>query len=380
MLEILHFSLISALITLAAGLVMWYFSRYDFDYTEIYNEGIELYRRRQYKPAIAKFKLAIAKFPEQSQPYYNLGLCLLRTRSFSQAREAFLEAFKYNPRDVDTIYNLGYTEMCLQNYPKAKEYYNMILKAFPDDADVLFNLGYIEGEEKNFKAAQEYISQALNITPDKAGFKRYYVDVLDALFEQSGSPKIIDEMLNLCLELMIVLPNDENLVYKTAVVYARMGDWESSVNYCERMIEINPNSYKACSQYGLTLFCKGETKRAIEMYERSIKLAPDMPDSYLNLVFAYDKIGDVNKATKLVETFIRKFPDDPTVEMAKDYLERRAQEEEIISDADDLPKPISRKKNVDVVKDESVAEETLATEDSEENLLEGEIISEEENK
>ncbi len=329
---------------------MWYFSRYDFDFNEIYNEGLDLYKRKQYKSALGKFKLAVSRFPDRFQAHYNLGLCALKLKSFSQAKDAFNQALQLNKRDVDTIYNLGYVEMCLNNYEKAKEHFNLILQTYPEESDVLFNLGYIFGMEKNYEKAKTYIEKAIEISPEKTGYKKFYIEILDPLFEQKGSPKMLDEMLDLCLELLVIYPNDENLIYKTAVIYAKMGDWENSVNYCERLFNQNPNSHKACSQYGLTLFCKGETIRAIEMYERAIKIAPDIPDSYLNLVFAYDKIGEVDSAAKLVETFIKKFPKDPSIEMAKDYLERRAEEneqEEVISSIDKaiLPEPIIIQEN-----------------------------------
>ena len=75
-----------------------------------------------------------------------------------------------------------------------------------------------------------------------------------------------------------------------------------SVN--ERLFNKNPNSYRACCQYGLALLCKGEMREAIEMYEKAITISPEIPDTYMNLVFAYDKIGDWENAIALAKDFL----------------------------------------------------------------------------
>ena len=323
MLDFLRLSLISALITTAAGIVMWYFSRYDFAFNEIYNEGLNLYKRQKYKQAMNKFKLAIEKFPNKCQAHYNLGLCALELENYNQAKESFLQALNLNQDDSDTIYNLGYIEMKLGNYGDAREYFKKILEINPLESETLFNMGYIEAMENDYKKAKEYISKTIEANPNKTEYKNFYIEVLDALYNQLGSPQILQEMLNIALELFALSNDDEDLLYKIAVIYAKMGDWDNSASYCSELYKKNPNSYRACNQYGLTLFCKGETKKAIEMYEQAIKLKPEIPDSYLNLVFAYNKIGKKVKAKNLAEDFMKKFPDNPLIEMAQDYLNRR---------------------------------------------------------
>ena len=129
------------------------------------------------------------------------------------------------------------------------------------------------------------------------------------------------------MELLVVYPDDEDVMYRIAVAYAQLGDWENSVNYCERLYAKNQNSYLACNQYALALFCKGEMGEAITMYEKAIDISPDKSDSYMNLVFAYDKVGDIVSATTLANKFIKKFPDDPAIEIAKDFLKRKAEEQ-----------------------------------------------------
>ena len=80
----------------------------------------------------------------------------------------------------------------------------------------MFNLGYIAKIEGDISNAKDFISNAVSINPKKNEYKRFYLDVLDVFFEQKGLPKILEEMLDLVLELLVVFPTDENLIYKTA--------------------------------------------------------------------------------------------------------------------------------------------------------------------
>jgi len=326
MIEFLKISLISTLITLAAACVMYYFTRYDFDFKEIYNEGLDLYRQKNYKGALSKFQFAITKFPHKFQAYYNAGLCELKLKSTEKAKNYFLTALELNPEDVDTIYNLGYIELYANNHKKAKEYFSSIVDKLPDESDLLFNLALIEMTEDNNEEAATLMKKAIVLNPEKSIFKKYYQDVLEKLFQMTGNMDLMKEILDLSLELLVVYPDDENAIHRAAVAYAQMGDWVNSINYCERLYNQNPKSFKACSQYGLALFCKGEIQEAIEMYEKAIKINSEVPETYMNLFLAYDKIGDSENAILLAEKVLKKFPKDPVKELAIDFINRKKQE------------------------------------------------------
>lgn len=326
MIEFLKISLISTLITIAAACVMYYFTRYDFDFKEIYNEGLDLYRQKNYKAALAKFQFAISKFPNKFQAHYNAGLCKLKMKSFDKAKNYFLAALELNPEDTDTIYNLGYIELYSNNHQKAKEYFSLIKDKLQEESELSFNLGLIEMADENYEEAAVLMKKAISLSPEKSIFKKYYQDVLEKMFQLSGDMDIMKEILNLSLELLIVYPDDENVIHRAAVAYAQMGDWSNSINYCERLYNQNPKSFKACSQYGLALFCKGEISDAIDMYEKAIKINSEVPETYMNLFLAYDKIGDKENAILLAQKVAKKFPNDPVKEFALDFINRKQQE------------------------------------------------------
>lgn len=327
MLDFLKFSLISSLITTAAAIVMFYFARNDFSYKDIYNEGVSLYRKKQYRNAIGKFKLAVSKYPNQYHAHYNLGLCELALKNYKSAKAAFLSASNINKLDVDVIYNLAYTEMLLKNYQDAQNYFNKILGTYPDEADVLFNLGYISFANGELEEAKTYVQNAIQNSPNNNDYKLFYLELLEKITADSIDINDTQEVLSLLLELLVDMPTNENLLYKAALLYAKMGEWENSVNYCEKLAKINPNSFKAYNQYGLALFCKGDNIAAIEMYEKAIKIAPQVADPYINLIFAYDKAKQTADAIQLAEVFIEKFPNSEMLQVVKDFIEKKEEEE-----------------------------------------------------
>jgi len=327
MLLILKSSCIAVLVTVIAVGIMIYLSRFDYTFQEAYNDGLELFKKKNYKVALNKFLASIKKAPDKYQSFYNAGLCEFNLDNLKKAEEYFTSALKLKADDYDVMYNLAYVQLQLNETEEAKKLFLSLYEKYPQDSDVLFNMGYIEDIEHNTKFAKKYIGEAVEISPEKKHYKKFYINILQKYFEEFADISVLNNILDLCLELLVVYPDDEDVMYRIAVAYAQLGDWENSVNYCERLYAKNQNSYLACNQYALALFCKGEMNEAITMYEKAIEISPEKSDSYMNLVFAYDKVGDIVSATSLANKFINKFTNDPAVEIAKDFLKRKAEEQ-----------------------------------------------------
>ncbi len=57
-----------------------------------------------------------------------------------------------------------------------------------------------------------------------------------------------------------------------SICYAKNGEWENSVEFCKRALEVNPNSYDANNQMGLVYYCFNNIEEAIKYYEIALKL------------------------------------------------------------------------------------------------------------
>ena len=326
--EIFKFAFISTLITVASAIVMFFFARDEANFQDLYNEALAEYKAKNYKKAIPIFEKAIAKKDDAPQAYYNLGLTYFKLNELDLARDNFIKVLDFTPDDTDAIQNLGMIELQKENFLEAMSFFKKASEIVPEDAECLFNIGYTQSKLKQEDEAMESIEKAMTINPDNVDFKQFYVDLLSSSPNLDINLDLQNKLLSNTLYLLDIYPNEERLIFLAGTAYSKLGDWENSIKYYERAIATNPRNVLALNQYALVLLCKGESGKSIESYEHSLEIDPNIPDTYLNLAFAYEKFGQPDSAKAMFEEFIQRFPDNPGVDIAKEYLAKNADDEE----------------------------------------------------
>ena len=326
--EIFKFALISTIITTAAAIVMFFFAKEESSFQELYNEGLAEYKAKNYRKAIPIFEKAIKKKEDAPQAYYNLGLTYLKLNELDLARDNFIKVLEFTPDDTDAIQNLGMIELQKGNFIEALSFFQKALENANEDADCLFNTGYTLSKLQKDDEAIENIEKAMTISPENVDFKQFYVELLSNSPNLDIDTDLQNKLLSNTLYLLDIYPTEEKLIFMAGTAYSKLGDWENSIKYYERAIAINPRNVLALNQYALVLLCKGELSKAIESYEHSIEIDPNIPDTYLNMAFAYEKFGQPESAKAMFEEFIQKFPDNPGVDIAKEYLAKNADEDD----------------------------------------------------
>jgi TolB-like protein len=87
-------------------------------------------------------------------------------------------------------------------------------------------------------------------------------------------------------------------------------DYDNAIAEGQRSIELNPNSSEAHNYYGLVLRYAERYNDAIPIIERAIRLNPVMPDNYYsNLAFAYNGMGQYQKAIAIWNEVVKRNPD-----------------------------------------------------------------------
>lgn len=72
---------------------------------------------------------------------------------------------------------------------------------------------------------------------------------------------------------------------------------------------------------GAALFRSGDFKASVAAFRRALVMYQD-PDLLWNLARAYEQLGDANNASHYFGQLVRKFPDAPSVEKAKERIEK----------------------------------------------------------
>lgn len=109
------------------------------------NEGVALYKQKQYEPALKKFEQANkdAKYGEIAN--FNRGDALYQQEKYADAAQAFVgvaEITKDKNLKAKALHNLGNAMLKEKNLENALKAYQLALMNNPKDEDTRYNLAY----------------------------------------------------------------------------------------------------------------------------------------------------------------------------------------------------------------------------------------------
>ena len=105
------------------------------------------------------------------------------------------------------------------------------------------------------------------------------------------------------IEVLDQHPDDEEGPYMLGRIYYQEGRMDYAIGQFERVLKVNPRSYKAYDNLGLCYEARGENDKAVRHFLASIKLVendhPDYDWPFANLAEFFLKQGDPEKAFAL---------------------------------------------------------------------------------
>lgn len=285
-----------------------------------YNSGIDFYGKQEYEKAIKYFKLAIEQTEVKPQVYYNLGLSYQYMKDYDRAITTYNKFLELNPSDYDGLYNIALVYFMRENFPKAIEFFEkcVALKEDKDSIKALI-LAYLSNNES--KKAVEFAEKILETMEN--GIDLYYE--IAKVFENKNSFNKDFTYVDIAIEMYSKIvekdPKYFDAYLSISICYAKKGEWGKSVDFCEKALVANPKSYEANNQMGLVYYCCNEIKEAVKYYEVALKLKPEGDYKvYSNLGYAYEKIGQIDKAVKIFTQLVSKFHQCPAKDEIKNHL------------------------------------------------------------
>lgn len=285
-----------------------------------YNRGIDFYNKKDYDSAINSFKLALQQSKVRPQVYYNLALTYQCSKSYENAIVTYKKFLEAVPDDYDALYNIALTYYSLENFPRSTEFFEKCLNIKKEEDGVrALALSYLAENE-----VQKVVNFAEDLFQnDPNGLKLYYV--IAKVFENKNSFNRDFTYIDIAIEMYATIarmhPEHFDSYLSISICYAKKGEFQSSVDYCRKAIEANPNSYEANNQMGLVYYCCNEINEAIKYYEAALNLKPEGDYKiYSNLAYAYEKMGDKQKAIKIFTQLVNKFPQYPAKNEIKNHL------------------------------------------------------------
>lgn len=288
-----------------------------FEY--FYNKGVDYFAKKEYSKAMEQFKLSIDTHNVKPQGYYNLGLAYQSLKEYEKAIVNYQKFLELVPEDHDGLYNLALANYSLANYDKAIELFKTALDVKKEKESIQgVILAYLG--KNDLKSAIEFSE---NLFKEDGGLEFYYYAA--KVFENKNSMNKDFTYLDLALEMYSAIvkkdPDFFEAYLAISICYAKKGEWQKSVMFCQNALDVNPKSYEANNQMGLVNYCCDEVKEAVKYYEVAVKLKPEGDYKvYSNLGYAYEKVGEKSKAIKMFTRLVNKFPNCPAREEIKNHL------------------------------------------------------------
>lgn len=208
----------------------------------------------------------------------------------------------------------------LQNgaYPQAL---STLLKAEsmdPDSAPIQNNLGLAYYVREKYEDAEKHLLKALEIDPK---YSDAHNNLGRVYLEMGRYDDAIQELKKVENDLTYL--NPEKAYLNLAIVYFRKRNFEDSISYLDRAINIQRDSCVARSYLGRNYYEQKQYGRASEELDRAISFCKkslfDEPSYYSAL--SYYSLGRQDKAQARLEEMIKLYPNGKYFEKAKSMLE-----------------------------------------------------------
>lgn len=194
--------------------------------------------------------------------------------------------------------NLGRILLSRGEFDEALEEFKKALALDENNAEALLNMSSVHLSEGRVLFAQHLAEQALAVDPNSVG-------ALAQLAETKRDQGQLTEAIRLYRQALAITDAQPGLHLGLGDVLQRNGEYEAAKAAFEHALSLDPDSFAALYNLGVTYAEMGQTGKAIEYYDQAAEKSPDHPQvAYVwnNLGALHRAAGDTEKAlTSFVE-------------------------------------------------------------------------------
>ncbi len=199
-----------------------------------------------------------------------VGMSFYKQEDYPAAEKALLSALVQFPGDAEATYTLARTYLDMQEYKKAVPYYEKAVRMDDTKNVWMYELGLLYFNLTNYKEAVAYMQKAAekgyaqgNDFNENLGYAMLY----------SGE---YDNGEKLLVGIWSRKPGNIDLIRDMSEVLYQQKQYDRSLVYCKKIMEIDPKDAKALYQAGLNFLKKGEKDRGQQMCDNAIKMDPSL--------------------------------------------------------------------------------------------------------
>lgn len=221
---------------------------------------------RQYTQAIELAK--ICSSCEQAERI--MGISYYQQEDFGQAEKHLLLALQRNPEDAEATYTLARTYLDGEQYSAALPVYEKAVLMAPNKSNWTYELGLLYYTLNDYRKAMNAFQDAAdhgyiqsNDFKENLGYACMY----------SGE---FDKGEALLLSIWQKKPGNKDILRDVAEIYYQQKQFDKSLDFCQKLLEIDGKDGKALYQAGLCFQKKGQKDRGQQMCDKAIELDPSL--------------------------------------------------------------------------------------------------------
>ena len=199
-----------------------------------------------------------------------IAMSNFRMEDYGAAVKGLLSVIAKDPKDAEANYMLASSYLEMEDNKLAAQYYQKAI-ALDGTKNVWMNeLGMLYYEINDFKKAVTYLSMAADHGFPQDGVSK---ENLGYAYLYSGDYMKGEKVL---MDLWSKKPGNKDILRDMADAFYKLRMYDKSLEYCQKLLELDAKDGKALYQAGLCFQKKGQKEKGQAMCDNAIKLDPSL--------------------------------------------------------------------------------------------------------
>lgn len=316
--------------------------------------GMQQIQELQYQEALNSFEAAEELGENEKLIYRGRGIAYMGLTEYKKAVENLLQSLSYSDgwvEDVDYDINLYLAAAYTKDgkFTEAEKIYDAIIMMRSSDDDSLLLRGNVRLRQGNYIGAKEDFDQVIKL--DSKNFDRM-IEIFEVLdnygYKDAGQGYLTDALQTYENEMsqydkgrMYYYMGDYQKAYlaleeaktKQGVeaylylgkAYEATGDYNYASSVYNSYLAKNAGDARIYNQLGICEMQKEQYVKALDAFQKGLELGDKsvLQSLQFNEIVAYEHMGEFQKATVLLESYLKNYPDDEKAKREYEFLSTR---------------------------------------------------------
>lgn len=246
---------------------------------------------------------------------YYLAAAYTKNGQYTEAKETYDAILALRPKEEDAYFLRGCVRLALDDYEGAKGDFDKVISMNAKNYDRLIEI-YEVLEHYGYKeVGREYLQTAI----DNASGKMNAYDSGRIYFYLGEYQKAY-----IALEEAKEAGGAESYLY-LGRAYEATGDYNYASSVYNSYISKDDTNAAIYNQLGLCEMAKQDYRKALEAFQAGLQIGDgDLQQTLsFNEIVAYEYLGEYQKASVLLNTYLKNYPDDENAKREQEFLKTR---------------------------------------------------------